>query len=71
MALNDDTLLERMKISNKKDEEMLESGKTLTQLDQVVLYCALYDFQKNNPHHELTSEEMLPFIDVTIRFCST
>jgi hypothetical protein len=70
MALNDDTLLERMKISNKKDEEMLESGKTLTQLDQVVLYCALYDFQKNNPHHELTFEEMLPFIDVTIRFCS-
>ena len=65
-ALNDDTLLEKMKISNKSDEEILDGSKNLSQIDQAVLYCALYDLQKNNPHHELTFEEMLPFIDVLL-----
>ncbi len=65
-ALNDDTLLEKMKISNKSDEELLNGSKNLSQIEQAVLYCALYDLQKNNPHHELTFEEMLPFIDVLL-----
>ena len=55
-----------MKISNPFDEKLLDNTKNLSQIEQAVLYCALYDLQKNNPHHELTFEEMMPFIDVLL-----
>jgi len=48
------------------DEKLLDGAKNLSQIEQAVLYCALYDLQKNNPHHELTFEEMSPFIDVLL-----
>lgn len=42
MALNDDTLLNKVKISNPKDEEDLSSScKMISQLEQVVLFCSL------------------------------
>jgi hypothetical protein len=55
-----------MKITNVVDEKLLDSSKYLSQIEQGVLYCALFDLQKNNPHHELTFEEMVPFIDVLL-----
>ena len=55
-----------MKITNVVDEKLLDSSKDLSQIEQAVLYCALFDLQKNNPHHELTFEEMVPFIDVLL-----
>lgn len=42
LLLNDDTILDRVKISDPKDEQDLQQGaKNLTQIEQIVLYCAL------------------------------
>lgn len=83
--------MEKTKISNQKDEESLNFGKGISQLEQIILFCCLYvnfnilktlnkmiklkylkypffklrfDYQKNNPQHELTLEETLPIIEV-------
>ena len=41
MALNDDTLLERVKLTNPEDEKLIDDGKGLSQLEQTVLFCSL------------------------------
>ena len=42
-VLNDETLLEKIKITNTDDEKEIESSnsKSLSQLEQVVFYCSL------------------------------
>lgn len=67
LALNDDTVLNKIKISNPEQEkELEESQRSISQLEQVVLFCSLFDFYKNNPRHELTKEEMSSFIEVNL-----
>ena len=68
MSLNDDTLLDKIKLSDPKDEAMFEQSKHLSQLEQVILNCTLFDHKKNNPHYELTFEEMSPYIEVILIF---
>ena len=64
LVLNDDTLLDKIKISNPEDEELLQkTGKHISQIEHMVLFGTLFDYQKNSPHTELTREELLPFID--------
>lgn len=67
LALNDDTVLNKIKISNPEQEKELEdSRKIVSQLEQVVLFCSMFDFYKNNPKHELTREEMSSLIEVSL-----
>ena len=63
LSLNDDTLLEKVKISNPQDKKLLESGKGLSQLEHIVLYGILHDYHKNSAKTELTHEELSPFIE--------
>ena len=68
LVLNDDTVLNKIKVSNPEQEKELEdSRKFISQLEQVVLYCSMFDFYKNNPKHELTKEEMSSLIEVRIK----
>lgn len=65
LVLNDDTILNKIKVSNLEQErELEESRKFISQLELVVLYCSMFDFYKNNPKHELTKEEMSSLIEV-------
>lgn len=67
VALNDETLLNKFKISNPEDEKSLVNNtKSLSQLEQAVLFCSLFDIQKNSPIHDLTNEEMQPFMNVRV-----
>ncbi|RMZ93324.1 tetratricopeptide repeat 27, partial [Brachionus plicatilis] len=44
-ALNDDTVLNKIKISNPEQEKELEESRgIISQLEQVVLFCSMFDF---------------------------
>ncbi len=44
LMINDEILLDKIKLSDPKDEkELQENVKTLSQLEQNVLYCSLYE----------------------------
>jgi len=70
LVLNDDTLLDKIKISNEEDEKILNSGKFKSQIEHACLYSTLVDYQKNSPHTELTAEELMPFIEYLIANCN-
>ncbi len=70
LALNDDTLLDKIKISNEEDEKILSGGKFMSQIEHACLYSTLVDYQKNSPHTELTAEELMPFIEYLLANCS-
>jgi hypothetical protein len=45
LALNDDTLLERVKFTNPEEDKLnSEASQNLSQLEQVVLFGSLYNF---------------------------
>lgn len=67
LSLNDDTLLDKIKISNPEDEQILESGKSLSQIEHTVLYGILHDYMKNSAKTALTHEELTPFIDYLLK----
>lgn len=67
--MNDDTLLDKIKISNPQDEELLNGGKHLSQIENCVLFGTLVDFQRNSPHTELTAEELVPYIEYLVANC--
>lgn len=63
IALNDDTLLDKVKITNSDDEKLLEGGRHWSQLEYCVLYGFIFDFRKNSSLTELTHVELIPFIE--------
>jgi tetratricopeptide (TPR) repeat protein len=61
--INDDTLLEKMKPTNPDDFISQEKSIHLSQLEHLIIFNSLCDFHKNNPKHNLTFEEMSPYIE--------
>jgi hypothetical protein len=61
LALNDDTLLEKIDITDKQDSEIL--SKKIGPFDQCILLAFCMNVKNTNPIHGLTTEEMFSYVN--------
>ncbi|CAG8557391.1 10089_t:CDS:1 [Dentiscutata erythropus] len=64
LSLNDDTLLEKVEISEiiNNDKNGLNSKSNLKIIDQCLLLAFCLNVKNTNPSHGITTEQMMPFV---------
>ncbi|CAG8609239.1 10588_t:CDS:1 [Cetraspora pellucida] len=63
ISLNDDTLLEKIEISEATDDiNELDSKSNLKIIDQCLLLAFCLNVKNTNPSHGITTEQMVPFV---------
>ncbi|KAJ3333853.1 hypothetical protein HDU76_002574, partial [Blyttiomyces sp. JEL0837] len=62
LALNDDTLLEKIELTDKNEKLDAETQGKLRSIDQCVLLAYSLNIKNTNPDHGLTTEEMFPYV---------
>ncbi|CAG8443509.1 151_t:CDS:1 [Cetraspora pellucida] len=63
ISLNDDTLLEKIEISETTDDSNeLDSKSNLKIIDQCLLLAFCLNVKNTNPSHGITTEQMVPFV---------